>query len=150
MTLNGNLPLGGLDRIIEVAEHAFGQYITNGPSVPPESMNVPGLEGVRSRLARSPCADHHEAAGWVAVEQAFAIAGSPKLSSRYPIAPLFDAANESFTVALGRHDETVDQPRQLLEIKLAMAALAIYAPWAAGEGISGKTASTFHEEAAEV
>src|SRR3989442_15163210 len=93
------------DRILEDASHAAGQYITRGPSILPGDMNIVGLEGTRARLNRSPYAEHHEIAGWAAVEQAFAVAGNPNLRGKYSVDSLFVAAEDSFTLALDRYEE---------------------------------------------
>jgi len=143
-------PPEGIDHVIADAQHAVGQYITQGPWVAPEDMKVSGLEGVRARVANSPLAEHHQAAGWVAVEQAFAVAASPDLCHRYPTGMFIEAAVDSFTTSLDRYDPSVDPPDHLLQVELAMASLGIYGCWAAGQTVEASMIAEYHEEVGEV
>lgn len=143
-------PVGELDRYIEAANHASGQYITRGPSIAPEQMSIVGLERVRARLAPSPLARHHHVAGWVAVEQAFATAAHPVFSQKFSTDPLFAAAENSFALALDRYDETLDDPDHTLRVRLDIASLAIYRTWLDQTNVSAQTMNDYHGQVIEI
>jgi hypothetical protein len=85
-------------------------------------------------------------AGWVAVEQAFVIAENPGLRARYPVESLFEAAQDSFTLALDRYDEHIDPPDHLRKIELAMGALSLYQVWVEQQEATPQMVKDFNSE----
>lgn len=149
--MTGNIPSSSLqERIIEDASHAVGQYITRGPTMPPEQHRIVGLESVRGRLARSPYAEHHLVAGWVAIEQAFVIARDPQRFSQHSVEPVLETAEESFTLALDYYDKTIDPPDHLLSTELAMSSISPYKAWITNQPISAQLLTDYHEEVKEI